>query len=476
MFTFKRPSRLLADGGRRRIALSALVCFSLVAAACGSSSKAAPSTTAPSTTAPAAPATTVGSTTAATQAPATTAGSGTTPSSAADTAVPASSAPVATDAPTTSAAGPASGDPVTIGFVNMENGPLAQPAIGDSARGAVSYINKYLGGVGGHPIAFDQCLTDGSPEASTKCGNQFVADKVPLVFIGLDFGDPALLPILQKANIPVLGQEPITPADYQTGQWFAGSQVAYALGAGVFVRDTLKSKKVVILNYNTASAQSNRDTFMIPALKAAGATVATVDIDPAQPDFSVFVAAALADNPDLLYGFLQETDCTKMITISRQLGYKGNIMAGNCGTFVQTDAAASEGVYALGDLYSPDDLSKANTKAKADIALYLAAMKEFAPTQSLSVFTQFVFAGMMNLWGVMNEVGPTGLTGAAVQAKMAASSDQPSFMADTYSCAAKVAPDYPALCGASVLVFQAKAGKLVQASDWIFGPDIYKPS
>jgi branched-chain amino acid transport system substrate-binding protein len=373
-------------------------------------------------------------------------------------------------------AGPVSGDPITVGFVNMEEGPLAQPAIGDAARAAVSYINEHLGGIDGRPLAFDQCLTDGSPESSTKCGNHFVADKLPLVFVGLDFGDPALLPILQKANIPVFGQEPITPADYQTGQWFAGSQVAYALGAGVFVRDQLKSKKVVILNYNTASAQSNRDTFMIPALKAAGATVTTVDIDPTQPDFSVFVAAALADSPDLLYGFLQETDCTKMITISRQLGYTGNIMAGNCGTFVHTDAAASEGVYALGDLYSPDDLTTANAQSKVDVGVYVAAMKEFTPTRSLSVFTQFVFAGVMNLAGVMNQVGATGFSGAAVKAKMAASNDQPSFMADTYSCAAKVAPDYPALCGASVLVFQAKSGRLKQASDWIFGPDIYKPA
>ncbi|MEO5723252.1 MAG: ABC transporter substrate-binding protein [Ilumatobacteraceae bacterium] len=354
----------------------------------------------------------------------------------------------------------------------MENGPLAQPAIGDAARAAVSYINKYLGGVNGRPLAFDQCLTDGSPESSSKCGNQFVADKVPLVLVGLDFGDAALMPILKQANIRVFGQEPITPADYQTGQWFAGSQVGYALGAAVFVKNQLKSKKVVIFNY--VNSKANRDTFMIPSLKAAGAEVATVDVDPTQPDFSVFVAAALAEKPDLLYGFLQDTDCTKMITISRQLGYKGDILAGNCGAFVKTEPKASEGVYSLGDLYSPDDLSKANDRAKADVAQYLALMKEFAPTRPLSVFTQFIVAGVMNLTGILKQVGPANITGDAVEAKMSATTDAPSFMADTYSCAAKVSADYPSLCGASVLVFQAKDGKMAQVSDWIFGPDIYK--
>lgn len=410
-----------------------------------------------------------GSTAAATTAAPTTTGA-TTTADASTTGV-ASTADAAT---TTAPAGPASGEPIVVGFVNMEAGPLAQPAIGDSARGAVSYINKYLGGVDGRPIKFDQCITDGSPEASAKCGQQFVANGTQVVFYGLDFGDAAMLPILEDAGIPVIGQEAITPADYQTGQWFAGSQVAYAYGAAVFVRDVLKSKNATVLTLNTASATTNMETFIVPSLKAAGVeNINVVKIDPTQPDFSVFVAAALATSPDLLYGFLQDTDCTKLVTTSRQLGYTGDIIAGNCGAFAKDDPAAAEGVYTLGDLYSPDDRAKVSERADAELDMYLAAMSEFAPDRPISVFTQYVFAGMMNLYHVLQQVGADDFSAANVVAAMAATDGEPSFMADTYSCSAHVAPDYPALCGANVLMFQSKDGKLVQVSDWIFGPDIF---
>lgn len=462
MFT-RSPNRRV----RIRATVAALAGLSLIAAACGSSDDSSSASSVAPTAASAAP----------DSAP---------PSDPVVTEPVESSPQDTTEAPDTSAApdtaavsdtaapGPASGDPIVVGFVNMEAGPLAQPAIGDSARGAIAYINKYLGGVDGRPLEFDQCITDGSPEASAKCAAQFVTNGTEVVFYGLDFGDAAMLPTLEEAGIPLIGQEPITPADYQTGQWFAGSQVGYALGAAVFIRDVLAPTNVTVLTLNSATSKTNMQTFIIPSLEAAGVeNIDVVEVDPTQPDFSVFVAAALANSPDLLYGFLQDTDCTKLVTTSRQLGYTGDILAGNCGAFAKEDPVAAEGVYALGDLYSPDDRSRVPERAQSELDMYLDSMAEFAPDRPISVFTQFVFAGIMNLHSILEQVGADNYSAENVVAAMAATDDAPSFMADTYSCSAQVVPDFPALCGASVLVFQSQDGLLVQVSDWIFGPDIY---
>src|SRR3954454_18199597 len=64
-----------------------------------------------------------------------------------------------TAAPAEDAVAPASGEPVTIGFVNMEDGPLAQPTIGAAAEAARKYINEKLGGIKGHPLEFEKCST-----------------------------------------------------------------------------------------------------------------------------------------------------------------------------------------------------------------------------------------------------------------------------------------------------------------------------
>jgi len=384
-----------------------------------------------------------------------------------------------TEAPTDTTAAPeevaaASGEPVVVGYVTMDNGPLAQPAVGQAARAAVKYANENLGGVGGRPLQLDECATDFSPESSAACANKFIADKATLVFMGIDLGDAAMWPILEEAGIPVLGQNPLSAADYESqGMWFAGAQVSYAYGAATYFRDNTDDKNVVIYNYNLPGSKTTRDTFMVPALEKAGFTVNTVDIDYGAPDYSVYIAAAMEHNPDLLFGFLQESDCTKLIVAANQLGYTGDLFAGNCGTFVTDVPDLADGIYTAGDMYAPSDLTKATDQAKDDIGMYLDGMKASAPDTPQSVFTQFMYAGIMNLRALLESVGPDNITSDSVVKALQATKDEPSFMADTYGCSEKPVADYPNICSANVLMFQGKDGKLAQVSDWIFGPDLF---
>src|SRR5688572_15262563 len=298
---------------------------------------------------------------------------------------------------------PASGEPVTIGFVNMEDGPLAQPTIGAAAEAARQMINAN-GGINGRPLEFEKCSTSGAPDASAQCANQMVSADVPVVYQGLDFGNAALHPILADAGIPWTGQEPFTPPDYQTGFFFSGSQVSYALGAGIYLRDELKPERVTIMSYPSPTADAAIENYLRPAMSAGGASVEVVHADFGAPDMSVPVGAAIATDPDVIIFFMADADCTKIITAADQLGYEGTIVAGSCGSFAKDAGAAAEGVYALADVYVADDLSKAPERQKADVEAYVAAMGEYAPDVDLNVFSQFVFAGVVNLATVLSGI------------------------------------------------------------------------
>lgn len=368
----------------------------------------------------------------------------------------------------------ADGEPITIGFVNMEDGPAAQTTLGESAEAARRYINDVLGGIDGRPLEFEKCSTNGTPESSAQCANQMVSAGVPLVYQGFDSGNTALHPILDAAGIPWVGQEPFTASDYESGYFFAGSQVAYALGAGAFLRDVVQPERITILSYTTPTALAANERYLGPAMEAAGAEVEIVHVEYGAPDVSVQVSAAMANDPDAIVFFMGDADCTKVVVAADQLGYDGTVVAGPCSDFAKDAGPAAEGVISFADVYSVEDLSRASDRAKADVAAFSEAMAEHAPTRPLSMFNQFVFAGLVNLSTVLRTIDGD-ITPESVVAALEATEDVPSFMADTFGCKGELTALAPSVCSASVLAMQVRDGALTQASDgFIYGPSLFE--
>jgi hypothetical protein len=136
--------------------------------------------------------------------------------------------------------------------------------------------------------------------------------------------------------------------------------------------------------------------------------------------------------------------------------------------------AAGEGVYALADVYSADDLSKAPKQAADDVNDYVAAMKKYASDVDLNVFSQFVFAGVVNLAKVLGTIKGD-ITPDSVKTALDATKDTHAFMADTYSCAGELTNLAPSVCGGDILVLRATGGKLQQLTDkFLFGPSLFK--
>src|SRR5437764_1365104 len=91
-----------------------------------------------------------------------------------------------------------SGTPVTIGFLNPDQGPVASAQKGQGERAAVARINAN-GGIKGRPLKVSVCHTDATPEKVIACANRFVNEHVVAVMDGLENATGAALPVLHSA-------------------------------------------------------------------------------------------------------------------------------------------------------------------------------------------------------------------------------------------------------------------------------------
>jgi branched-chain amino acid transport system substrate-binding protein len=131
-------------------------------------------------------------------------------------------------------------------------------------------------------------------------------------------------------------------------------------------------------------------------------------------------------------------------------------------------------VYALADVFSADDLSKAPKRDADEVKAYVDAMGKYAPDVALNVFSQFVFAGVVNLANLLSGIKGD-ITSASVTSALDATKDVPAFMGSTYGCAGELTNLAPSVCGGDILVLQSKGGKLQQLTDkFLFGPSLFK--
>ncbi|MGH9260971.1 MAG: ABC transporter substrate-binding protein, partial [Acidimicrobiales bacterium] len=137
------------------------------------------------------------------------------------------------DTTATSAGTEATGESIAVGFVNSEGGAFSVPELRVGNEVAEDYINSRLAGVKGRPLQVTRCATDGSPEASIDCANQFVEAGVVAVVEGTDLGGDAMLPILTDAGIPLVGHVQFGPARMfdENATYFGAAALAYGAAA-----------------------------------------------------------------------------------------------------------------------------------------------------------------------------------------------------------------------------------------------------
>jgi branched-chain amino acid transport system substrate-binding protein len=370
----------------------------------------------------------------------------------------------------------AKGSPIVFGVLNLQSGPVTFPEVLTAEQAAVSYVNAYKGGIGGHPIKLVSCSTDGSPATSAQCANQ-ILDQHPVAILGgADTGAPGAIPVWQRAGLAYIGGVPFTPVEQNNpdGVIFSSVSTSDNAAASVYAAKTLGIKSAAVIYTSDTQGTASALGVIVPTLANAGVTdVTKVAIAPTASDVSSAVATAVASKPGLIY-IDAPAACPNILSSLKQLGNTSKIF----GIDTCTSPAAlkganggAEGLYFASPVLDPS----ANT---ADTKLYLAALKKYAPpTIALDSLAAMGFQTVMNVESTLGKFSTADLTESKIIAAFKAGSNHPNFMGHPYTCDGNQLAGATSICNAYEQIRQIKNGHPVAVTTgFVTAGSYYKPA
>jgi len=401
----------------------------------------------------------------------------------------------------------ASGDPITIGFQNPEGPVINFPEYRVAAEAAVEYINEQLGGIGadvakgtpGRPLKLEVCKYNALvPAELPGCANTLAAKNPLLVFASLAFGD-AHFPIYQARKIPIIVGTPIFPKDFTSPATFAigggGGCLGVHLGLvtyatqyllkntlkkptggkvgvpwaksapGIFCYNDLEAKPLDVLAGKTLSGAKVTSTAKLkgtmPKLTYVGVPVIT-----GKADVSAEVAQILNFKPDVMIYSNQGSECWTWMNEMLKQGWTPKsfpvVLSGACIDLVTMGKLGNsiKGIYTIGGLsiLDPDALTGFQKTAATN---YRDKMAKYSSDQKLNGtgFATQGYAGIINIWMMMNLAGGAKATGVDVQKQFKKTSGHVAFGATGMNCAKAIKP-YIAVCATEVSASQWTGTKL----------------
>ena len=221
----------------------------------------------------------------------------------------------------------ASGSPVVLGVLNIESGPVTFPEVYQAEQAAVSYVNDYKGGIGGHPIKLVHCATDGQPSTSQRCANQ-ILDQKPVAILGAaDTGSPGAIPVYDAGEPAYLGGIAFTPVEQNDPDAAIFSSISTGDNAAmsVYAAKQLGVKCAAVIYTSDTQGTASALGTIVPTMTHAGITKITkIAVPPTSSDVSSAVATATSASPDLVYVDTPAA-CPNVLSSLKQLGYTGKI-------------------------------------------------------------------------------------------------------------------------------------------------------
>jgi branched-chain amino acid transport system substrate-binding protein len=329
---------------------------------------------------------------------------------------------------------PAKGSPVVFGMINIESNPQASfPEIREAAQAAVKYVNAYGGGLDGHPIKLDVCITDSSPATSTQCANKLIAAHPTAIMGAGDLAAANTLPLYQKAGLAYIGGVDFTPAESS-------------------------AKNVSVIDLDNTQGNSQANAFEIPSVKASGGSAKLFSIPPNASSASSTLASAIANKPD---AFLLEdpSQCVSILTGLKSLGNTKPVLSIDpCSAppVIKAAAGAANGMY----WFEPFQDLFAKTQTP-DVTLTKAILAKYAPANI--VVDSPALAGLstvMNIWNTFKST-PTSKLKTAYILKTLRTGTHKAFLSTTWNCSAHPIKKEPAICSADQYLYQIQNGQPV---------------
>jgi branched-chain amino acid transport system substrate-binding protein len=362
----------------------------------------------------------------------------------------------------------ATGTPVKIGIITDGK----SDAFDDTDRLAgmlagVKYVNNYLGGVNGHVIEVDECVTNQTPSGGTQCGVQMVNDKVAAVVVNASGQSAAVFTGLGDSGIPYFANAEATPTILISSNGFAMTNTLGVLTAGIPVAQEKNVKKIGVISQNVPTLTSALQGAISTFYKNQGISLDVMPTDESTADLSPQIQQGLA-NGDQMFMVLGELP--QAYQAIKKAGFSGPVL-------VAAGIPKDQAKTVPGGVKGWRVVATVNTDAKApDVQTYQAAMAKYSPKTALTARTASAFATTVAFQRALQ--GSTNAVDAAsVHAALSAmpSADLPLGGGITFQCGAKPVALLPAVCTGELLIGSMKADgtptslKVVDTAPYIKG-------
>jgi branched-chain amino acid transport system substrate-binding protein len=361
--------------------------------------------------------------------------------------------------------------PIVIGYVNQQGGANdVGPNSTIGAQLAADYVNKYAGGIDGHPVKLRTCFISTSEEQGQQCGQKMANDKaVDAVGVG------AVATGAQPLNASIAGEKPMfwgvsvnqVDSKNKNGYILFGDQFHILAPWGTFGRDVLKAKTAAVV-YPQVPGIIEGANAMVAGLEKAGLSVKRVGYEANATDLVGPLTAAGAQSADMIVPQSDAKGCINLAKALEQTGVKAPVVSNPlCLSPVVSKGLGGDvpkWYYGIASSLTADPTdpgAKAMVDAMTKLGKADLAADPWVPTSMATVLTMIKF---------MNEVGADKLTPQAIADQAKAFKGPLVFGAPQVQCAKY--PDAPAVCNDQTQFFDyGGKGQFKRASGFVRPPE-----
>jgi len=369
----------------------------------------------------------------------------------------------------------ASLSPVVIGAINTQGGQvLVGPGWTNGVKTAVQYVNKYLGGVQGHPLVVSYCFTTSAEEEGTKCGQKFANDKrINVVEFGaVAVGNQSFYAALGSKK-PTVGGVELFPVDAQRKNGFAlfGTNDSVLGPWGTLGKNVLKAKTAAVV-YPQIPGIDYGAKVEKASLDSAGIKTTLVGFPANATDLTGPLTAAGAQNADMIVPQSNAAGCVNIAKALEALGKSKTPVVSNplCLT---PDVAAGLGgdlpkwIYGIASSLGFDTTDPA-------VAPFVKGLKAVGqPKLAADAWVIVAWGQVMTTVKLMNKLGVKNLTAAKLTSAFRAFKGPQALGAPSLQCGKY--PAEPAACNDQAQFFQYQgAGKFKRITGFLRPPSTFK--
>ncbi len=347
------------------------------------------------------------------------------------------------------------GDPIKLGFIAPEGGAANLPMVREGGEAAVEYLNNNGGGIGGHKIDLVVCKQQEDPASATNCANQMVEEKVVAAVTPLGAQGAVMVPIITGADIPYVGQAPVSQVEMVTpGSFMLSGGIIAVLTGQATVAAQEGVKKFTVFIGDSGDAAASVKLLGDPLFSRAGIALNVVTVPTGTADPTPQITAGLADKPDAVTILGDTSQCISSLKAMQTAA--PTVKKYLISTCLDQKVIESVGLEAVAGskAFTSVNLSADDPSVK----LYKDVMAKYAPDTDPAGIAYTGYQVVMS----MAEVGKS-LTGPVTAeqftAALEAAKDVPFPAAPglTFTCDGKAFPPLRALCSKAILASDVTA-------------------